>query len=205
MNWLFAACLVVLIASCNSEPNSTPVDYETFRPKSKEPGPSKQPLKDSVSVDLSCFNQDSVALGILKALAIDTAYFLDRFTSLHDRQHWRLKTASDEYSFGSWSFRDSTARKNAVFNWLDRFGEREISVPWLKPINLGAKYSLILFNDRSVIALTGSTKPAMKQWLNYQRFNFPKDSVRYVLTSIPNRKCQWHKAINPKKMVLCQP
>jgi hypothetical protein len=196
---------VVLIASCNSEPNSPPVDYETFRPKSKEPGPSKQPLKDSVSVDLRCFNQDSVALGILNALAMDTAYFLDRFTSKHAAVHLKLIASNGEFVYGSWSFRDSIARKNAVFNWLDRFGEREISFPWLKSVNLGAKHHLILFNDRSVVALTGSTKPSMKQWLNYQRFNFPKDSVRYVLTSIPNRKCQWHKAINPKKMVLCQP
>lgn len=205
MNWLFAACLLVLITSCNSEPNSPSVDFETLRPKSKEPRPSKQRLKDTINVDLSCFNQDSVALGIMNAQAMDTAYFLDRFVSLQDMQHWRLKTVSGEYHFGSWTFRDSVKRKNAVFNWLDHFGDREISVPWLKPVNLGLKYYLILFNDRSVVALSGSTKPAMKQWLNYQRFNFPKDSLRYVLTSIPNKKCQWYKSITPKKMVLCQP
>lgn len=205
MNWLFAACLLVLIASCNSEPNSPSVDYETLRPKSKEPRRSKQRLKDTINVDLSCFNQDSVALGILSAHVIDTVHFLDRFTSKTEIQHILLKRKNAEFVFETWRFRDSIARKNAVFNWLDRFGEHEISVNWLKPVNLGRKPCLILFNERSVISVTSTSKLSVPQWINYQRVNFPKDSVRYVLTGMPNKKCQWYRALTPKNLVLCRP
>lgn len=205
MKRILALCLGAAVISCQNDADSTSVEYEKIRPKTSKEKKTNQPARDSTTVDLVCFNQDSVALGISDAHVMDTACFLDRFTSKHAVVHLKLIASNGEFVYGSWSFRDSIARKNAVFNWLDRFGEREISVPWLKSVNLGAKHHLILFNDRSIVAVTGSTKPSMKQWLNYQRFNFPKDSVRYVLASIPNKKCLWYKAITPKKMVLCQP
>lgn len=205
MKWILALCLGAVVISCQNDSDSASVEYEKIRPKTSNEKKTNQPAQDSTAIDLARFNQDSVALGILNAHVVDTAYFLDRFTSKHSAVHLKLIVQNGEFVYGSWSFRDSTARKNAVFNWLDRFGEREISVPWLKPVTLGAKHHLILFNDRSIVALTGSIKPSMKQWINYQRFNFPKDSVRYVLTSTPNKKCQWYKTITPNKVVLCQP
>jgi hypothetical protein len=205
MKWLLALCLVASFQSCQTKPDKASVDYEKIRPKTSNEKKTNQSIQDSATLDLICFNHDSVALDMVSAYTIDTAHFLDRFTSKSETQHLNLKTKNAELIFGAWKFRDSIARKNAVFNWLDRFGEREISVPWLKPVNLGAKHYLILFNERSVFALTSASKPSVRQWLNYQRFNFPKDSVRYVLTGRPNKKCQWYKVLSTNKLLLCQP
>lgn len=205
MKWFFAICLGTVVISCQNDSNAASVDYEKIRPKTSKEKKTKQPTQDSTNVDLNGFNRDSVALGMLSAHVIDTAHFLDRFTSKTEIQHILLKSKNAEFVFETWRFRDSIARKNAVFNWLDRFGEHEISVNWLKPVNLGRKPCLILFNERSVISVTSASKLSVPQWINYQRVNFPKDSVRYVLTGMPNKKCQWYRALTPKNLVLCRP
>lgn len=205
MNWQLILCFMVALISCKQNRNEATLDYDKIRPKPSNPTNQQQGETDSLQIDLQCFNRDSVQLAIQMAQAFDTAHFLNRFTDKEQRKFLTLKTNHTEITFGAWKFRDSLQRKNAVFNWLDHFGEKEISVQWLKATPLGKRHQLILINASSIIELNSPSKLEIVDWVNYQRFNFPKDSLRFLISSTPNKKCQWYRHSTFNKLLLCQP
>lgn len=200
----FIVVLLTAIA-CRQNNQDATVDYDTIRPKTKKSENLKKPKQDSSSIELTAFNKDSVDLKILEATTYDTSYFLNRFTTPENRQLLKLSSSTSELTFGMWKFDDSLLRKNALFNWLDHFGTNKTAIKWLKPTVLGKNHQLVIINDHSMIALSCVTKMNPRAWMNYQRFNFPGDSLRFVLTASPQAKCKWFKVNSSNQLIKCHP
>ncbi|HBW86895.1 MAG TPA: hypothetical protein DEF82_09195 [Crocinitomicaceae bacterium] len=108
----------------------------------------------------------------------------------------------DTYIYGQWGFPDSLHRKRAMYNWLDRYGEKQISINWLDNKRINPKNLLILFNANSIIEVQSKGKIELNKWMQFQKINFPKDSLRYVIEQPAGRKCTWYVAIK-NKLIPC--
>jgi len=195
--------LMLGLMSCQANQKPKVVNYETIKPKMQKHETSIDSTTASSQLNLDPFNRDSVGLEVTEGTRYDTLHFLDRFAEHAKHTHLQLSSLQGSFRMSRWQFSDSIERKNALFNWLDHFGKNNRTITWLKPTILSSEFQLILINTRSIIEVTSSNNVSVRSWLNYQRFNYPKDSTRYIVQQKSNHVCRWFKVLNFKILQEC--
>lgn len=189
--------LSMLLVSCKKEESTSQNNggYSDIKPRKEHL--TYQDTISTTSIDLSPWNHDSVHLSIESASVIESNHFLNRFAVQKRRERFELKTTHEIMYFERWEFEDSTSRRRAAFNWFDHFGPDQKSLPWMKRVKLSEGNHLILINRKSILEIQSKESINSKAWINYQRFNFPKDSIVYQIEQIQGKKCQWYRRVSP--------
>ena len=194
--------LFTLIAVGCTSGSSKPIKrFETIQPTHKTNNRLNPTKTDTLSAYLSRYTVDSVGFTFDSIQVEGSAHFLDRFTDAKKPRfsHFRLFDASEQTFIGEWKFKDSSARKNALFNWLDHFGPQEKQIEWYGKKKISSENTLILVNKTSIIQVNSTERIATKKWQKYQKYYFPKDTTILIIEQIKGKPCQWSKPKYPIK------
>jgi hypothetical protein len=202
LNTIHLIFLFTLIAVGCTSGSSKPIKrFETIQPTHKTNNRLNSTKTDTLRAYLSRYTMDSVGFTFDSIQVEGSAHFLDRFTDAKKPRfsHFRLFDASEQTFIGEWKFKDSSARKNALFNWLDHFGPQEKQIEWYGKKKISSENTLILVNKTSIIQVNSTERIATKKWQKYQKYYFPKDTTILIIEQIQGKPCQWSKPKYPIK------
>ncbi len=98
-------------------------------------------------------------------------------------------SGKDSLQFSEFNFKDSVKTKTAFFNWLDRFGDKEITLHMGEEAKVSKQNLLILVNDTSIYIFQGSIKVKTDQII--LRPEFLKKKWRYIIEQPARMKTKW--------------
>ncbi|MFM7595210.1 MAG: hypothetical protein ACKO4Y_03430 [Flavobacteriales bacterium] len=189
-------CIIgALSISCSTKSSDKTATLEDIRPTKNKKEHIAQPENDTLIPYLKRFNNDSVALAFDSIRIDESLHFLDRFSNgkTPNNSHFILSNLSGKTYLGEWKFKDTIARKNALFNWLDHFGPEEKQIGWYGRSKISSDHMLILINKFSIIEVRSSNKLDQKKWLNYQVYCNPKDSTLLIIEQVKGKLSSWTK------------
>ena len=182
-----------LCGSCSNQSKDKVAAYEDISPDKKKKETTSHKNQDTLLPYLTRYINDSVGL-VFDSIQLDERlHFLDRFSNgkKPNRNHFELSNSSGKTFVGEWKFKDTLARKNALFNWLDHFGPDEKQITWFGRKEISSENMLILINKTSIIQVNSASKLDVKKWITYQKYSFPKDSTILVIEQAKGKLCRW--------------
>ena len=182
-----------LSVSCSNQSKDKVAAFEDIRPDYKKKETTSHKNQDTLLPYLTRYINDSVGL-VFDSIQLDERlHFLDRFSNEKkpNRNHFELSNSSGKTFVGEWKFKDTLARKNALFNWLDHFGPDEKQITWFGRKEISSENMLILINKTSIIQVNSASKLDVKKWITYQKYSFPKDSTILIIEQAKGKLCRW--------------
>ena len=182
-----------LSVSCSNHSKDKVAAFEDIRPDYKKKEITSRTNQDTLLSYLTKYINDSVGL-VFDSIQLDTRlHFLDRFSNgkKPNRTHFELSNSLGKTFVGEWKFKDTLARKNALFNWLDHFGPDERQITWFGRRAISSENMLILINKTSIIQVNSASKLDVKKWMTYQRYSYPKDSTILIIEQAKGKLCRW--------------
>lgn len=186
---------------CSNNSTEKATAFEDIRPnKTKKETNSISDL-DTLAPYLERYKNDSVALAFDSIRVDQRLHFLDRFSNgkQPNKARFELSNRVGKTYVGEWKFKDTMARKNALFNWLDHFGPEEKQISWFGRSKISSENMLILINKTSIIQVSSSSNLEVKKWLNYQKYSNPKDSTILIIEQTKGKLCRWTRPITHTK------
>ena len=182
-----------LCGSCSNQSKDKVKAFEDIRPEYKKKETTSRTNQDTLLPYLTKYINDSVGL-VFDSIQLDQRlHFLDRFSNgkKPNITHFELSNSSGKTFVGEWRFKDTLARKNALFNWLDHFGPDERQITWFGRREISSENMLILINKTSIIQVNSASKLDVKKWMTYQRYSYPKDSTILIIEQAKGKLCRW--------------
>jgi hypothetical protein len=182
-----------LSVSCSNQSKDKVAAFEDIRPDYKKKETTSRKNQDTLRPYLTRYINDSVGL-VFDSIRLDERlHFLDRFSNgkKPNITHFELSNSSGKTFVGEWKFKDTLARKNALFNWLDHFGPDEKQITWFGRREISSENMLILINKTSIIQVNSVSKLELKKWITYQKYSNPKDSTILIIEQAKGKLCRW--------------
>ena len=182
-----------LSVSCSNQSKDKVAAFEDIRPDYKKKETTSHKNQDTLIPYLTRYTNDSVGL-VFDSIELDERlHFLDRFSNgkKPNITHFELSNSSGKTFVGEWKFKDTLARKNALFNWLDHFGPDEKQITWFGRREISSENMLILINKTSIIQVNSASKLDVKKWITYQKYSNPKDSTILIIEQAKGKLCRW--------------
>jgi hypothetical protein len=182
-----------LSVSCSNHSKDKVAAFEDIRPDYKKKETTSHKNQDTLIPYLTRYTNDSVGLVFDSIQLNQRLHFLDRFSNgkKPNITHFELSNSSGKTFVGEWKFKDTLARKNALFNWLDHFGPDEKQITWFGRREISSENMLILINKTSIIQVNSASKLDVKKWITYQKYSFPKDSTILIIEQAKGKLCRW--------------
>jgi hypothetical protein len=182
-----------LSVSCSNQSKDKVAAFEDIRPDYKKKETTSHKNQDTLLPYLTRYTNDSVGLVFDSIKLGERLHFLDRFSNgkKPNITHFELSNSSGKTFVGEWKFKDTLARKNALFNWLDHFGPDERQITWFGKRAISSENMLILINKISIIQVNSASKLDVKKWMTYQKYSNPKDSTILIIEQAKGKLCRW--------------
>ncbi len=161
--------IFVVVASCKSDSEEKLVDAKDIVPQSEKYGDNsdlKNQKPDSVDNSFNLDLAKEIGLPCATFRRLDEPFFLDRFTPKSIFK-WELNLATAKTFVGQWSFKDSIATMNALYNWLDCFGAKCKSHKFLDKVNFQTNNFVVFLNDTSIAYVTSEQQLDKELWRSY--------------------------------------
>jgi hypothetical protein len=143
------------------------------------------------------YQSDSVKINFDSLQASFTRHFLDRFNAKHIIKN-KLFNGGDSLLHFRWTFSDTTATKNAFYNWLDCYGTACRSIKLYEPFKIEKQSTLIFLNQYSISYLRGKQNLSKESWINFETTVFPTDSLFLLIVQQPGKNALWYQYKNKK-------
>lgn len=182
-----------LSARCSNHSKDKVAAFDDIRPNKTKKETSSPTEQDTLLPYLARYKNDSVALAFDSIRVDQRLHFLDRFSNgkQPNKTRFELSNRAGRTYVGEWKFKDTLARKNALFNWLDHFGPEEKQLTWFGRSKISSENMLILINKTSIIQVNSATPLEVKKWLKYQKYSNPKDSTILIIEQAKGKLCRW--------------
>ena len=181
-------CLRFLNA-CGENPKSVK-NLDDIRPKSES---KDRVLKTKIEKDtllpyLKSYTQDSVLLEIERITPIELTHFINRFQPTKKFAFTlQQKDSTTNIEHFSWEFKDSTATKNAFYNWLDI----EKSSKVLASKSLSKDFFTALITEKNIDFFYSKKKMDIPKLMRYVKFNRNTETYKFIIIQKRNSKAIW--------------
>ena len=159
----------------------------------------KSEVKEKTSQDVDSllfwkqrYRSDSVKINFDSLQASFTRHFLDRFSAKHFIKN-KLFQGGDSLLHFRWTFSDTTATKNAFYNWLDCYGTTCRSIKLYEPFKIEKQATLIFLNQYSISYIRGKQNLSKEAWTNFETTVFPADSLFLLIVQQPGKNAIWYQ------------
>lgn len=192
--FLYSSILILLLLSCTSE-NKTAAKPKNFDPTKKINSETK--VETDIKPDSLLFWKlrylsDSVGIKLDSVLPSFSRHFIDRFNAKSTLKN-KLYINKDSVIHLKWIFSDSNSKKNALYNWLDCFGQNCMSIKMFESFKSEKQNVFIFINQRS-LSLVASRQALVKEnWMNFEKTNFPKDSMQFLIVQQASKNSLWYR------------
>jgi hypothetical protein len=181
-------CCSILFA-CTNKPKPTK-NLEDIRPKSnrKERIKEFKSEKDTLRFYLKSYTQDSVLLEIENITTIESKHFINRFQPLkYSFFKLHKKDSVDNIEHFFWEFKDSSATKNAFYNWLDI----EKSSKIFASKSLSKDFFIALITEKNIDFFYSKKKMEILKLIRYVKFNRNTVEFKFIIIQKLNSKAFW--------------
>ena len=200
MKWysiLLCLSFLILVTSCHSGDKETMRNFDpTKKIKSAVEEKNGQQV-DSLFFWEQRYQSDSVKINFDSLQASFTRHFLDRFKAKQIIKN-KLFQGGDSLLHFRWTFGDTTATKNAFYNWLDCYGTACRSIKLYEPFKIEKQATLIFLNKYSISYIRGKQNLSKESWINFETTVFPTDSLFLLIVQQPGKNALWYQYKNKK-------
>ncbi len=181
----------LLLWSC-AEPKEEVIDMNEIIPKSERyaEDETQEAEDDTVQGLFDVGIAKRIGLTVSKVSVSEETMFPDRF---NPRSQTKLLINDDQTTifWGQWVYKDSLKTMNALFNWMDCFGEKCKSVKYLESANFQFDAMLLFVNDTSITYISTDQKLDENQWQKYLEEKYDLDQWDVVVVQRKQRKASW--------------
>lgn len=193
---VFFLGILSLITACTEK--SDPVkNLDEIRPKSegKDRIKDTKESKDTLLPYLTSYTQDSVLLEIESISPIKQSHFINRFQPVKKTAFLlQQKDSTQNIEHFAWEFKDSTATKNAFYNWLDI----EKSSKVFASKSLSKLFFTALITEKHIDFFYSNKKMDIPKLMRYVKFNRNTETYKYIIIQKRNSKALWYQFANEK-------
>ncbi len=196
---LFFSVLILclnLLNACSEKPKQMK-NLDEIRPKSegKERIKETKESKDTLLPYLTSYTQDSVLLEIESISPIEHSHFITRFQPVKKTAFLlQQKDSITNIEHFSWEFKDSSATKNAFYNWLDI----EKSSKVFAPKSLSKDFFTALVTEKHIDFFYSKKKLEIPKLMRYVKFNRNTETYKYIIIQKRNSKVLWYQFADEK-------
>lgn len=181
----------LLLWSC-AEPKEEVIDMNELIPRSERYTEDEADVEehDTLHGLFDLETAKNVGLLVSKVLVSEETMFPDRF---NPRSQAKLLLTVDQSNifFGQWVYKDSLKTINALFNWMDCFGEKCKSVKYLESTSFQSDAMLMFVNDTSITYISSDQKLDEQLWQSYLEEKYGLDQWDIVVVQRKQRKASW--------------
>lgn len=190
--FLLATALLLFLIAC-SEKNKDQTKHFDLSRKRKSVSPLISELKpDSLLFWKQRYLSDSVKIKFDSISPSFARHFIDRFNAKTFIKN-KLYYENDSITHYRWSFKDSTDKKNAFYNWLDCFGKECKPVKLYETFKSERQNALIFINQKSISYIAGRQILSKDLWMNFEKTAFAKDSLHLLIVQQPGKNAVWYR------------
>ena len=200
MKWysiLLCLTFLILVTRCHSGEKETIRNFDPTKKIKSEVEEKNNQQVDSLLFWKQRYQSDSVKINFDSLQASFTRHFLDRFNAKHIIKN-KLFQGGDSLLHFRWSFSDTTATKNAFYNWLDCYGTTCRSIKLYEPFKIEKQSTLIFLNQYSISYIRGKQNLSKESWINFEKTVFPTDSLFLLIVQQPGKNALWYQYKNKK-------
>ena len=200
MRWhsiLMYLSFLILFTRCHSGEKETIRNFDPTKKIKSEVKEKTSQDADSLLFWKQRYQSDSVKINFDSLQASFTRHFLDRFNAKHIIKN-KLFQGGDSLLHFRWTFGDTTATKNAFYNWLDCYGTTCRSIKLYEPFKIEKQATLIFLNQYSISYIRGKQNLSKEAWTNFETTVFPTDSLFLLIVQQPGKNALWYQYKNKK-------
>ena len=200
MKWysiLLCLTFLILVTRCHSGDKETIRNFDPTKKIKSEVEEKNNQQVDSLLFWKQRYQSDSVKINFDSLQASFTRHFLDRFKAKQIIKN-KLFQGGDSLLHFRWTFGDTTATKNAFYNWLDCYGTTCRSIKLYEPFKIEKQSTLIFLNQYSISYIRGKQNLSKESWINFEKTVFPTDSLFLLIVQQPGKNALWYQYKNKK-------
>jgi hypothetical protein len=191
-SFLFVSVLLLFLISCSGKNKSKTKHFDLSREKKTVSHTITVGKPDSLLFWKLRYQSDSVKIKFDSVFPSFTLHFIDRFNAKSFIKN-KLFLENDSILHYRWSFKDSTTTKNALYNWLDCFGNNCNSIKMYESFKSEKQNSLIFINQKSISYISSKNGLTKELWMNFEKSTFSKDSMRLLIVQQPGKNAVWYR------------
>lgn len=181
-----------LLISCTSNDIEKTKEFDPSKKRSTDKKVEVVALPDSLLFWKERYQSDSVKIKFDSLSPSFTRHFIDRFNAKSFIKN-KLYVENDSVLHFRWSFKDSTTKKNALYNWLDCFGNNCNSIKMYESFKSEKQNSLIFINQKSISFISSKNSLTKELWMNFEKSTFSKDSMQLLIVQQPGKNASWYR------------
>jgi hypothetical protein len=186
------AFVLHLLIACTSNVTENTKEFDPSKKKSSEKKVVVVAVPDSLLFWKERYQSDSIKIKFDSISPSFTRHFIDRFNAKSFIKN-KLYVENDSVLHFRWSFRDSTTAKNALYNWLDCFGNNCSSIKMYESFKSEKQNSLIFINQKSISFISSKNSLSKDLWMNFEKSVFSKDSMQLLIVQQPGKNALWYR------------
>lgn len=183
---------ILFLMACSSKGEEKP---KKFDPSKKTNSDHKVEIvagPDSLLFWKERYQSDSVKIKFDSIFPSFTRHFMDRFNAKSFIKN-KLYVENDSIIHYRWSFKDSTTAKNALYNWLDCFGNKCNPIKMYESFKSEKQHSLIFINQKSISYISSNHNLSKDLWMNFEKSVFSKDSMQLLIVQQSGKNALWYR------------
>ena len=192
LSFFTIAFALQLLISCKSNDSEKTKEFDPSKKKSSEKKVVVVAVPDSLLFWKERYQSDSVKIKFDSVFPSFTRHFMDRFNAKSFIKN-KLYVENDSIIHYRWSFKDSTTAKNALYNWLDCFGNNCSSIKMYESFKSEKQNSLIFINQKSISFISSKNSLSKDLWMNFEKSVFSKDSMQLLIVQQPGKNALWYR------------
>ncbi len=194
--------LVLILISCTQKEEKV-LDMQDIAPQAEGDYDQKETLKkaDTLSRYWDEKLGDSLNIHLDSIVAYTENSFIDRFLPVKSSK-LVLYINGQSVEYFNWEFKDSIQTNNALFNWLDCFGEKCKSHRIGEDANFQKNGFLLFVSGNQLIYISSDESLAYDTWIKYVVKKHKLISTRWLLEQKPRSKVKWYSLQEDKKTLI---
>ena len=181
-----------LLMACTSNVSEKTKEFDPSKKTISEKKVDVVAVPDSLLFWKERYQSDSVKIKFDSIFPSFTRHFMDRFNAKSFIKN-KLYIENDSIIHYRWSFKDSTTAKNALYNWLDCFGNKCNSIKMYESFKSEKQNSLIFINQKSISYISSKHGLTKELWMNFEKSTFSKDSMQLLIVQQPGKNALWYR------------
>jgi len=181
-----------LLMACKSKDTEKTKEFAPSKKRSSVKNVDVVALPDSLLFWKERYQSDSVMIKFDSISPSFTHHFIDRFNAKSFIKN-KLYLDNDSILHFRWSFKDSITKKNALYNWLDCFGNNCNSIKMYESFKSEKQNSLIFINQKSISFISSKNSLSKDLWMNFEKSTFSKDSMQLLIVQQPGKNALWYR------------
>ena len=195
--------LIFFTSSCNDNKKEV-IEFESIQPKSssKENNTSKPSSTYSWDTSLMTYFINYSKKSLIDSIKrISLIQIPDRI-SLESTDKFRLYFNNDSTDFYQWNYSDSLSTKNALYNWLDCFGESCNSIKLNEKKQFQKSSFLLFIGEKNMIFISSSKKSISRTWFDFIKLKNIKETWLTLIEQKQNNKANWYSIVDGEFIML---